>query len=476
MERLGRRVISDLAGGVDARIGGVIERANRNHHHRRLARIDWDQAFRGDDRGWASRRPAREGNDLQVYVDGAAALPAIAAAVRGAQSFVHIAGWTIAPDFAIERTPTVVTLRDLLADAATRVETRVLVWAGAPAPVIHPSRAEARHLMEALVRGTAIRGALDRRNRPMHCHHEKLVIVDGMVAFVGGIDLTDLGGDRFDGAPHLNAKGLGWHDVAARLTGPTVADVTSHFAMRWEATTGERLAAVAVPATTGHSRVQMVRTVPEHTYPALPRGDFSILDSYIGALQRSSRLIYLENQFLWSVELVAVLREKLLRPPTDDFRVCLVLPQRPNSGKDDTRGQLSVLKQADHHGRLLVSTIGPPGRKQPPVYVHAKVGVIDDEWLIVGSANLNEHSLFNDTEVNLVTDDGALARSVRERLWSEHLGQDCKGREPLEVIETQWRRSLSSRPPYATALRPLPSVSRRSSRLLGPIKGLLVDG
>jgi phosphatidylserine/phosphatidylglycerophosphate/cardiolipin synthase-like enzyme len=246
--------------------------------------------------------------------------------------------------------------------------------------------------------------------------------------------------------------------------------------MRWEATTGERLAAVTVPAATGHSRVQMVRTVPEHTYPALPRGDFSILESFIGALRRSSRLIYLENQFLWSVELVAVLREKLLRPPTDDFRVCLVLPQRPNNGKDDTRGQLSVLKQADHHGRLLVSTIGPPGRKQPPVYVHAKVGVIDDDWLIVGSANLNEHSLFNDTEVNLVTDDGALARSVRERLWSEHLGQDCKGREPLEVIETQWRRSLSSTPPYATALRPLPSVSRRSSRLLGPIKGLLVDG
>lgn len=476
MERLGRRVISDLAEGVDAQIGGIIEGANRRHHVRRLKRVGWEGAFRGEGRGWASRRPPREGNDIHVYVDGAAALPAIAAAVRGARSFVHIAGWTVAPDFAVERTPTVVTLRDLLADAATRVETRVLVWAGAPAPVMHPSRAEARSFMEGLLRGTSIRGALDHRNRPMHCHHEKLVIVDGMVAFVGGIDLTDLGGDRFDGAPHLNAKGMGWHDVAARLTGPTVADVTSHFAMRWEATTGERLPAVAVPAATGHSRVQMVRTVPEHTYPALPRGDFSVLESFTGALRRSSRLIYLENQFLWSVELVAVLREKLLRPPTDDFRVCLVLPQRPNNGKDDTRGQLSVLKQADHHRRLLVSTIGPPGRKQPPVYVHAKVGVIDDDWLIVGSANLNEHSLFNDTEVNLITDDGALARSVRERLWSEHLGEDCSGRDPLDVMETQWRRSLSSAPPYATALRPLPSVSRRSSRLLGPLKGLLVDG
>src|ERR1019366_2377558 len=147
VERLGRTVVSDLAGGVDARIGGVTERANRNHHLRRLARIDWDQVVCGEGPGGASRRPPLEGNDLPVYVDGAAALPAIAAAVRGARSFVHIAGWTIAPDFAVARAPRIVTLRDLLADAATRVETRVLVWAGAPVPVMHPSRAEARDLM-----------------------------------------------------------------------------------------------------------------------------------------------------------------------------------------------------------------------------------------------------------------------------------------------------------------------------------------
>ena len=135
-----------------------------------------------------------------------------------------------------------------------------------------------------------------------------------------------------------------------------------------------------------------------------------------------------------------------------------------------------MLKQADHHGRLLVSTIGPPGRKQPPVYVDAKVGVIDDDWLIVGSANLNEHSLFNDTEVNLVTDDAALAQSIREQLWSEHLAFDCSGRDPLEVIESQWRRVLSDPPPFRQPLRRLPAASRRSARLLGPLKGLMVDG
>jgi phosphatidylserine/phosphatidylglycerophosphate/cardiolipin synthase-like enzyme len=465
------------SGQLDARLGAVIESAGRRHHRRRLTRIGWQTAFRGDGEGWAGRAPQpRDGNRLEICVDGAFALPSIAAAVRGARSFVHVAGWTIDPGFAVERDPVVVTVRDLLADAASRVEVRVLIWAGAPVPFLHPTRAEAARSLDALTRGTRIRGALDRRNRPMHCHHEKLVIVDGLVAYVGGIDLTGLAGDRFDSWPHGRSGSLGWHDVLAQVSGPVVTDVASHFAMRWEATTGDRLAPVETPPLEGTSRVQMVRTVPEHTYSALPLGDFSILEAYLGALRRARRLIYLENQFLWSAEVVAVLCKMLQDPPTDAFRVCIVLPRRPNNGNDDTRGQLGVLQAADHHRRLLVGTIGPLSSDDAPSYVHAKVGVVDDEWLTVGSANLNEHSLFNDTEVNLVTDDSAVARSVRESLWSEHLGEDCTGRDPIDVIEESWRPALSRTDSTDRALRPLPHVSRRSARLLGPLKGIVVDG
>jgi phosphatidylserine/phosphatidylglycerophosphate/cardiolipin synthase-like enzyme len=154
----------------------------------------------------------------------------------------------------------------------------------------------------------------------------------------------------------------------------------------------------------------------------------------------------------------------------------LVLPRRPNNGNDDTRGQLSVLEGADRYQRLLFGTVGTPGREKPGVYVHAKVGIIDDQWLAVGSANLNEHSLFNDTEVNLVTDDMELARTVREQLWSEHLAFDCRGSDPVELIDSRWRRVLRDPPPYRQPLRRLPAVSRRSARLLGPLKGLMVDG
>jgi phosphatidylserine/phosphatidylglycerophosphate/cardiolipin synthase-like enzyme len=468
-------MITDLVAGADGKFGDLIENANRRHHIRRLGRLGWARAFSGHT-GWGSGIRPRDGNLVQVHIDGASALPAIAAAVRGARKFVHVAGWTLNPDFAMERAPATVTLRELLAEAAARVDVRVLTWAGAPAPVIHPSRAEAKQLMDRLVRGTRIRGALDKKNRPMHCHHEKLIIIDGTLAFIGGIDLTDLSGDRFDAPPHDKPAQLGWHDVAASLAGPAVADVAAHFAMRWTATTGEPVPSTPVPAHAGSSRVQIIRTVPEKTYSKLPKGDFSILEAYVGAIRRAKRLIYLENQFLWSSEIVAVLQEKLLGPPTKEFRMVLVLPRRPNSGGDDTRGQLSVLKAADRHDRLLFGTVGTVGRERPGVYVHAKVGIVDDEWLTVGSANLNEHSLFNDTEVNLVTDDAALARNVRERLWSEHLALDCTGRDPVEVIETDWRRVIAAPPPHRQPLRRLPAVSRRSARLLGPLKGLVVDG
>ena len=469
--------LDDLVGLADSALGASLEAATRRHHRRRLTRVGWHHALDGTDGAWAQGGPPpRDGNRVEVCIDGASALPAMVAAIRSARSSVHVAGWAISPDFIMEREPELVTLRGLLAAVATRVDVRVLVWAGAPVPVFHPTRAEARRRLHELVSGTSIRGGLDRRNRPLHCHHEKVVVIDGRLAFVGGIDLTHVAGDRFDAAPHPGGDRLGWHDVAARLEGPSVGDVAAHFAMRWAATTGERLAAVEAPAVAGSSRVQVVRTIPEHTYRAVPLGDFSILDVYLGALRAAERLIYLENQFLWSAEVVRVLRDKLARPPSIDFRIVIVLPMQPNNGNEASQGQLAVLREADRDNRLLVATIGPTRPGARPVYVHAKVGIVDDRWLTVGSANLNEHSLFNDTEMNIVTDDAGLARSVRERLWSEHLAADCTGREWLAVLEESWRPLVlqGSRP--GVPLRALPTNSRRATRLFGPINGLLVDG
>src|SRR5205823_6485824 len=183
---------------------------------------------------------------------------------------------------------------------------------------------------------------------------------------------------------------------------------------------------VAPPAEAGSREVQVVRTVPERVYGFLPRGDFRILESYIRALRSAQRLVYLENQFLWSPEVVSILADKLRDPPTDDFRVVVLLPSKANNGQDDTRGQLGVLVEADGDSRrFLAATItARTGTTTERIYVHAKVGIVDDRWLTLGSANLNAHSFFNDTEVNLVTCDPDLARRTRLALWAEHLERE----------------------------------------------------
>ena len=473
---------------ADRLVGGGVDRTVRSHHRRRLRRVGWEHALDAPPGGWAGGEPPpRAGNDLSILIDGAAALPAMAAEMRGARSHVHLTGWHVSPDFAMTREGEPVVVRNLLGDLADRADVRVLLWAGAPLPLFRPSRRAVRGVQAALTHRSNVRCALDARERPMHCHHEKTIVIDDRVAFVGGIDLTHLAGDRLDTQAHPARAQVGWHDAAARIAGPAVADVAESFRVRWREVTGEALPAPATAGPAGQVEVQVVRTVPNGIYASLPRGDFRILESYLRALRAARRLVYLENQFLWSPEIVAVLADKLRHPPAADFRMLLLLPAKPNSGEDDSRGQVGALLDADGGaGRFLACTIAARDRERSdPVYVHAKIGIVDDEWLTIGSANLNEHSLFNDTEMNVVTHDAALARATRLRLWAEHLelAEDDVGGPPAEVIDRRWRPVAREQRERQAAGRPLThrlvelqGVSRHTGRMLGPIDGLLVDG
>ncbi|HET9139005.1 phospholipase D family protein [Actinophytocola sp.] len=480
--------IRSLLDKVDERIGDGLEHVLCTHHSRRLRRLGWGDALAPGDDGWFAARPeVRPGNRIEVLIDGEQALPAVRAAIEGARSSVHIANWHASPDFRLTREPGAPTLRELLRDAARRVPVRVLLWAGPPLPVFEPTRGRARAAREEFLRDSEVRCVLDSRERTLHCHHEKLVIVDGRSAFVGGLDFTALEGDRHDSSEHPPDRPLGWHDLMVRAEGPVVADVAGHFRQRWNEVAGERLPEPEVPEPAGASTAQLVRTVPEKTYDFAPRGDFSLLAAHVRALRAARRLIYLENQFFWSPEIAEILIDKLRNPPDDRFRVVLVLPRKPSNGSDTTRGQLSRLVEADAGaGRLLATTLtAHDGDRSCAVYVHAKAGIIDDEWLTVGSANLNEHSLFNDTEVNLCTDDAALARATRLRLWSEHLQRPVAeiDTDPAHVVDHIWRPIAEEQADLESAGKPrthrltlLPGVSRRTGRLKGPLRGLLVDG
>jgi phosphatidylserine/phosphatidylglycerophosphate/cardiolipin synthase-like enzyme len=472
---------------VDRALGEALERSLRAHHRRRLDRIGWDHVF-DPHTAWArGGSPPRPGTSLEVLVDGEEAFGAMAATIAAARDHVHVAGWHVEPDFPLPGDAGG-TLEDVLAGAGRNARVRVLLWAGAPLPPpFRPRRAEAAAVAARLGRLPGVDVALDSKERLLHCHHEKIVVVDGAVAFVGGFDFSTLGASRLDASHHPPRDPMGWHDAAFRIEGPLVGDVAAHFALRWRETTGEDVPA-ASPGACGDVEAQLVRTVPEKVYEGLPRGEFTLLESYVGALRGAQRLVYLENQFLWSSEIVKILAGKLRNPPRDDFRVVLVLPSKPATGKDDTLGQLAVLAEADDGaGRFVASTLhARSGAQTKPVYVHAKVGVVDDRWLTIGSGNLNNHSLFNDSEVNVVTHDAALARETRLRLWSEHLEVSVdalEGRDPAEVVDDLWiptaveqlERREAGEPPTHRLTR-LPHVSKRSKRLLGPLQTFLVDG
>ena len=473
---------------LDRKVGEAVDGAVAAHHRRRLRRVGWEHALDAAAGGWADGDPPpRPGNKLEVLIDGASALPRIAEELGRATSHVHLAGWNFSPDFALTRGSEPSILRNLLAELAERIDVRVLVWAGAPLPLFRPSRRQVRKMREQLIRGSKVQCALDSQERPMHCHHEKTIVVDDRVAFVGGIDLTYESGDRFDFSEHPARAQLGWHDATTRIEGPAVADVAEHFRLRWNEIAGDSLPSAEAPPPAGETELQIVRTIPNSVYDFVPRGDFRILESYLRALRSAQRLIYLESQFLWSPEIVAVLEEKLRRPPSDEFRLLVVLPSSPKSGADESRGQVSALVDADDGaGRFLACTLyARRGAFADPVYVHAKIGIVDDAWLTVGSANLNEHSLFNDTEMNVVTHDQGVARDTRLRLWAEHLelSEGEVDGDPTVVIDERWkpiakeqleRRQAGS--PLSHRLVELPGISRHSKRLFGPLQGLLVDG
>ena len=481
----------DLLAAADRVAGNAIERLTDTHHARRLSKLGQAAQRTPPDDGslWAAGDPPpRKGNALEVLIGGAAYFSALERAIRGARRSVLVAGWCITPEFALVRDEPPVLLRELLGEVAESLPVRVLLWAGAPVPVSVLRRSAVRMARDSLVRGTRIEVALDSNERPLHCHHEKLAVIDDETAFVGGIDLTDVSGDRFDTPEHPARGRMGWHDVSSRLHGPAVSDVARHVSQRWQAVTGKPLDAPPTHLTgAGDTQLQIVRTVPEKLYDFARRGDFRIIEAYLRALRSARRLVYLENQFLWSPEIVDVLADKLRRPPSDQFRVVVMLPGKASTGEDDTRGQLAVLAGADAgQQRFLATTIqARSGNTSNHVYVHAKVAVVDDCWLTLGSANLNSHSFFNDTEVNVVTCDPGLARATRLRLWAAHLERDADeiDGDPSTVVDELWRpiateqRERRGRGEALThGLMELRPSSRRSERLLGPLQALVVDG
>ncbi len=191
--------------------------------------------------------------------------------------------------------------------------------------------------------------------------------------------------------------------------------------------------------------MQIVRTIPALTYRFAPAGVHGIVQAYISALRQARRFVYLESQYLWlegyhgtdilrlgwQSHYMLPLFEALAEAAERGVSVAIVLPDHPNCGRAYTGGGIAWLR--DHArtavaaGRLNVYTLATStgaagGVRYRPIYVHAKVGVVDDRWATLGSANLNSRGMSHDAELNVAVLDDDFARGLRLALWAEHLG------------------------------------------------------
>ena len=332
----------------------------------------------------------------------------------------------------------------LKARAAEGIDVRILVWKTA-LPIAATQDwfplQDRRSFAD-----TAVNFVLEAHHPFGACHHQKVLVVDDQVAFCGG---TDIGIERWDTARHLDVdpgrarpEGRGYfdprHEIMAVVDGAPAAALGDLFAERWRRATGENPplpgpaeADVWPESVTPEFTAALVgisRTAPAwRDWPEV-RETESLTFASIAAARRS---IYMENQYLTSPAVAEALARRLTEP--DGPEVTLVSTRRAphwfdRMTMDRARGDfIGRLRRADRGDRLRI--LSPSTAAGAAIVVHAKLAIFDDDFVRVGSSNLNNRSTGFDTECDvsfrLTSEaDRAAARALRQRLtdhWSGRL-------------------------------------------------------
>lgn len=434
-------------------------------------------------------------NDVQPLVHGMAYFPMLLSCVRSMRSgdLLMFTDWRGDPDQLLDGEGTEVSR--VLADAARQgVIVKGLIWRS-HLDRFSFSEQENRHLGEE-IEAAGGECLLDQRVRPGGSHHQKFVVLrhpgrpELDIAFVGGIDLCH---SRRDDATHLGdaqrqpmAKVYGsrppWHDLQLAVRGPAVGDVETVFRERWEDpapltrnpidrlsqlihhdphTPGQLPPQLPDPANAGGMNVQLLRTYPKRRrgYPFAPNGERSVAHAYTKVISRAHSLIYLEDQYLWSTGIVACFAQALRADK--NLHLLAVIPHHPDqdgrlSEPPNLVGRQQSLDELTAAGGDRVAVYGIENHAGTPVYVHAKVCIVDDVWASVGSDNVNRRSWTHDSELSCAVIDGEpdrraplsidrfgdgarrFARELRLELAREHLdraaGQDEDLIDPVSAF------------------------------------------
>ena len=279
-------------------------------------------------------------------------------------------------------------------------------------------------------------------------HHQKLVVIDDTIAFVGGLDLTK---SRWDTPAHacqdplrVDADGQPYapfHDVQMMVSGEAAAALGELARDRWFNATGRRLPLaiqrpveelwpVALVPDVEPCGVGIMRTQPAYAGQPEVR---EIELAYLEGIKRARRSIYIESQYFTSNAISRALAARLMEQ--DGPEVVLVLRHScdgwlERQTMDALRSRiLHELELADHYGRLRIYAPTVPGTQgRDMVAVHSKLLIVDEDFVCLGSANVSNRSMGFDTECNLAIESGGTSRlqaviaRLRNGLIGEHLG------------------------------------------------------
>jgi phosphatidylserine/phosphatidylglycerophosphate/cardiolipin synthase-like enzyme len=360
--------------------------------------------------------------DMEPY------LAAVKAMLEKATRSIHLLNWAFDPDTILDHTPngsgsdpqTIGNFLKALSSDRPDLEIRILCW-DSPLPVAASQRFFPWRSLRFFA-GTRIDFRLDGTVPPGASHHQKVVVVDDAIAFCGS---CDIGPDRWDSPEHLHpdprrgktASGSPCydcrHEVMAMVDGAPAANLGELFRDRWERATGVILPLPPQPlpdlwpnqATPDfrHVPIGLSRTqAPWKDYPELREGETASL----AAIASAATTLYMENQYFTSPIIAEALAQRLDEPEGPE--VVLISTQHSPSWfdqmtMDKTRSAfLRRLEDADRHGRLRVySPVTANGRI---IIVHAKLAVVDDRFVRVGSSNVNNRSEGFDSECDLTLD------------------------------------------------------------------------
>lgn len=422
---------------------------------RRLASapIAEPQVLREGDTCWRVERADR----LALIVDGAAYFAAAKAAMLKARHSIWLLAWAFDPLTRLtpdrmkrsgdpESADRLGLLLRRLASLNPGLDVRILAW---DMPwLVGIEQALPNQRGSAYFVGSPVKYRLDHTLPRSACHHQKVLIVDGRVAFVSG---GDLGADRWDNCDHEDnapERRLPWgkryparHEMTVMVDGPAVDALEDLFIDRWRRSTGET-PAKPPPETKDDSSPWPeiiepdIRLQPFGVSRTLPcwrkdPGAEECLALHLAAIASARKTIYIENQYLASRLIVEALAARLAEP--DGPEIITIGPSQSPSFFDqmtmDSARTMATnrLIEADEHGHFRAFCARTA--KDDLIIVHAKVLIVDDTLLKVGSTNLNNRSTGLDSELDVVieaTDDETrlAIRAFRNREIAHFLGKE----------------------------------------------------